>query len=63
MPMEAGGRAAVDLLLSGIDGATDGAGPHRELTTNLIVRATTAAARDHSVSDASRPVTGRGRTV
>ena len=45
MPMEAGGRAAVDLLLAGIDGSDDGgAGTFRELTTNLIVRATTAAA-------------------
>jgi len=43
MPMEAGGRAAVDLLLAGIDGVDDGAGPYRELSTNLIVRATTAA--------------------
>jgi len=42
MPMEAGGRAAVDLLLAGIGGAEDGTG-NRELTTNLIVRATTAA--------------------
>jgi DNA-binding LacI/PurR family transcriptional regulator len=42
MPMEAGGRAAVDLLLAGV-GATaahDG-GPYRELQTHLIVRATT----------------------
>lgn len=42
MPMEAGGRAAVDLLLAGV-GATsahDG-GPYRELSTHLIVRATT----------------------
>ncbi len=44
MPMEAGGRAAVDLLLAGIEGSDDGTGPYRELTTNLIVRATTAAA-------------------
>jgi DNA-binding LacI/PurR family transcriptional regulator len=44
MPMEAGGRAAVDLLLGTVDGTDDGAGPYRELTTNLIVRATTAAA-------------------
>jgi DNA-binding LacI/PurR family transcriptional regulator len=44
MPMEAGGRAVVDLLLAGIDGSDDGAGAYRELTTNLIVRATTAAA-------------------
>ncbi len=42
MPMEAGGRAAVDLLLAGIGGAEDSTG-NRELTTNLIVRATTAA--------------------
>ena len=42
MPMEAGGRAAVDLLLAGIGGSEDGTG-NRELTTNLIVRATTAA--------------------
>jgi DNA-binding LacI/PurR family transcriptional regulator len=44
MPMEAGGRAAVDLLIGAVDGIDDGAGPYRELTTNLIVRATTAAA-------------------
>jgi DNA-binding LacI/PurR family transcriptional regulator len=44
MPMEAGGRAAVDLLLGAVDATDDGAGPYRELTTNLIVRATTAAA-------------------
>jgi len=44
MPMEAGGRAAVDLLIGAVDGTDDGAGPYRELTTNLIVRATTAAA-------------------
>src|SRR5205814_1907080 len=35
---------AVDLLLAGVEGTEDGAGPYRELTTNLIVRATTAAA-------------------
>jgi DNA-binding LacI/PurR family transcriptional regulator len=44
MPMEAGGRAAVDLLLGAVDGTDDGAGIYRELSTNLIVRATTAAA-------------------
>lgn len=44
MPMEAGGRAAVDLLLSSIGQPGAGTGPHRELSTNLIVRATTAAA-------------------
>jgi DNA-binding LacI/PurR family transcriptional regulator len=43
MPMEAGGRAAVDLLLAGIDGAEEGAATQRELSTNLIVRSTTAA--------------------
>jgi LacI family transcriptional regulator len=41
MPMEAGGRAAVDLLLAGTQ---DGTGPYRELSTNLIVRATTGSA-------------------
>src|SRR5947209_16271926 len=43
MPMEAGGRAAVDLLLAGT-GTADGNGfdAVRELTTSLIVRATTA---------------------
>jgi DNA-binding LacI/PurR family transcriptional regulator len=47
MPMAAGGRAATDLLLTGIDGndGTDGTeGVHRELSTNLIVRASTATA-------------------
>jgi LacI family transcriptional regulator len=44
MPMEAGGRVAVDLLLAG---AHDGAGPYRELSTNLIVRATTGSATSH----------------
>jgi DNA-binding LacI/PurR family transcriptional regulator len=44
MPMEAGGRAAIDLLLAGIDGSDDTDGVHRELSTNLIVRATTSAA-------------------
>jgi DNA-binding LacI/PurR family transcriptional regulator len=43
MPMEVGGRAAVDLLLASIDGAEAGAAPHRELSTNLVVRSTTAA--------------------
>lgn len=56
MPMEAGGRAAVDLLLAGIDGAEDGAGIYRELTTNLIVRATTAAFPSTDTA-ASGPVT------
>src|SRR5947209_7738429 len=55
MPMEAGGRAAVDLLLAGIDGTDDGAGSYRELTTNLIVRATTAAASTTS-PDSHTPV-------
>ncbi len=41
MPMEAGGRAAIDLLLAGIEGT---GGAHRELGTNLIVRSSTAAA-------------------
>jgi DNA-binding LacI/PurR family transcriptional regulator len=44
MPMGAGGRAAIDLLLAGIDGTDGAAGVHRELGTNLIVRGTTAAA-------------------
>jgi DNA-binding LacI/PurR family transcriptional regulator len=44
MPMEAGGRAAVDLLLDGLDTPVEpGANPtHRWLTTQLIVRSTTA---------------------
>jgi DNA-binding LacI/PurR family transcriptional regulator len=58
MPMEAGGRAAVDLLLAGIDGADDGAGPLRELSTSLIVRATTAAAQPLTVTAAPEPVSG-----
>jgi LacI family transcriptional regulator len=55
MPMEAGGRAAVDLLLAGVDGSDDGAGPYRELTTNLIVRATTAAANNTTSPDNHPP--------
>ncbi|HKT01586.1 MAG TPA: LacI family DNA-binding transcriptional regulator [Rugosimonospora sp.] len=44
MPMEAGGRAAVDLLLAGVAGApAHEGGPYRELSTHLIVRATTAS--------------------
>jgi LacI family transcriptional regulator, galactose operon repressor len=46
MPMEAGGRAAVDLLLGRVGAATEDGhgGLYRELSTNLIVRATTAPA-------------------
>jgi DNA-binding LacI/PurR family transcriptional regulator len=58
MPMEAGGRAAVDLLLAGIDGAEDGTGPYRELSTNLIVRATTAAAHPSAETTVSVPAPG-----
>jgi DNA-binding LacI/PurR family transcriptional regulator len=57
MPMEAGGRAAVDLLLTGIDGVEDGTGAYRELGTNLIVRATTAAFPSTDTA-APVPVTG-----
>jgi DNA-binding LacI/PurR family transcriptional regulator len=43
MPMEAGGRAAVDLLLARLGTSGDGHGElYRELTTNLIVRSTTS---------------------
>jgi DNA-binding LacI/PurR family transcriptional regulator len=42
MPMEAGGRAAVDLLLTGVGGAPSGGARHRELAAQLIVRGTTA---------------------
>jgi DNA-binding LacI/PurR family transcriptional regulator len=44
MPMEAAGRAAVDLLLDGLDApaAPGGAPEHRWLPTQLIVRSTTA---------------------
>ena len=46
MPMEAGGRAAVDLLLDGLDAADEpGAPTHRWLSTQLIVRSTTAPPR------------------
>jgi DNA-binding LacI/PurR family transcriptional regulator len=61
MPMEAAGRAAVDLLLARIGG--DMAGTCRELRANLIVRSTTGAARslgdpvtrtEHSTASAPR---------
>jgi DNA-binding LacI/PurR family transcriptional regulator len=44
MPMEAGGRAAIDLLLAGVNNVDGAGGSPRELSTNLIVRSTTAAA-------------------
>jgi LacI family transcriptional regulator len=46
MPMEAGGRAAVDLLLTDRT-ALDG-NAHRELDTHLIVRATTGTAQSNT---------------
>jgi LacI family transcriptional regulator len=64
MPMEAGGRAAVDLLLTGIEGAEDGTGLYRELSTNLIVRATTAAAHPlNETAASSAPVPGTTTAV
>jgi DNA-binding LacI/PurR family transcriptional regulator len=65
MPMEAGGRAAVDLLLAriGAAGQPDG-GPCRELSTNLIVRATTATAITSSPAAPTAPATpGKGRLL
>jgi DNA-binding LacI/PurR family transcriptional regulator len=65
MPMEAGGRAAVDLLLAriGAAGQPDG-GPCRELSTNLIVRATTATATTSSPAASIAPATpGKGRLL
>jgi DNA-binding LacI/PurR family transcriptional regulator len=59
MPMEAGGRAAVDLLLDGLDAADepDAAPAHRWLPTQLIVRSTTAPPRQDDAS--ARVLAGR----
>jgi DNA-binding LacI/PurR family transcriptional regulator len=59
MPMEAGGRAAVDLLLDGLDAADepDDAPTHRWLPTQLIVRSTTAPPRQDDAS--ARVLAGR----
>jgi LacI family transcriptional regulator len=65
MPMEAGGRAAVDLLLTRVGNAAspDGA-PVRELSTNLIVRATTATAHSNSPAAPIAPAApGKGRLL
>jgi LacI family transcriptional regulator/LacI family repressor for deo operon, udp, cdd, tsx, nupC, and nupG len=58
MPMEAGGRAAVDLLLDNLDaGADPDATPTRRwLPTQLIVRSTTAPP---SQDAAARALAGR----
>jgi DNA-binding LacI/PurR family transcriptional regulator len=62
MPMEAAGRAAVDLLLDGLDGVEDpdGTPTHRWLGTQLIVRSTTAPPRAGGTANgASRDLAGR----
>lgn len=48
MPMESAGRTAVDLLLAKWDGSAAGA-PHHKLSTELIVRATTAPPTSRAV--------------
>jgi hypothetical protein len=54
--MEAGGRAAVDLLLSRVGATEDGhTVASRELSTNLIVRATTAPAANRSPATNTTP--------
>jgi DNA-binding LacI/PurR family transcriptional regulator len=50
MPMEAAGRAAVDLLLDGLDAGDEPEVTHRWLPTQLIVRSTTAPPRRDSGS-------------
>jgi DNA-binding LacI/PurR family transcriptional regulator len=50
MPTEAAGRAAVDLLLGAVGGTEDSTG-HRELATNLVVRASTGAVGTASHGD------------
>jgi LacI family transcriptional regulator/LacI family repressor for deo operon, udp, cdd, tsx, nupC, and nupG len=50
MPMEAAGRAAVDLLLDGLDAGDEAEVTHRWLPTQLIVRSTTAPPRQGSGS-------------
>jgi LacI family transcriptional regulator/LacI family repressor for deo operon, udp, cdd, tsx, nupC, and nupG len=57
MPMEAAGRAAVDLLLDGLDAPEAGAPTHRWLPTQLIVRSTTAPPRSDAGS--ARVLAGR----
>jgi DNA-binding LacI/PurR family transcriptional regulator len=58
MPMEAGGRAAVDLLLTRLGATADGHGElHRELSTTLIVRSTTTTANPHP------PAPGKGNST
>jgi DNA-binding LacI/PurR family transcriptional regulator len=57
MPMEAGGRAAVDLLLDGLDAGDEQEATHRWLPTQLIVRSTTAPPRQDSGS--ARVLAGR----
>ncbi|MGC9668980.1 LacI family DNA-binding transcriptional regulator [Planosporangium sp. 12N6] len=62
MPMEAAGRAAVDLLLAQSGSEQDGHPvPSRELSTNLIVRATTAPAANHPSADRPAPPSGPGK--
>jgi LacI family transcriptional regulator len=64
MPMEAGGRAAVDLLLAGVGTTEDGnTAPSRELSTNLIVRATTAPAANRSPAASTAPPSGPGKGI
>src|SRR5205823_5770992 len=62
MPMESGGRAAVDLLLARVGAVDDGhGGLYRELTTNLIVRATTAPATNRSPAARTTPPPAPGK--
>jgi LacI family transcriptional regulator len=54
-PLEASGRAAVDLLLARLASADEGPGGlFRELSTNLIIRATTGPVLDDSPAPAVR---------
>jgi DNA-binding LacI/PurR family transcriptional regulator len=50
MPMEAAGRAAVDLLLDGLDAPDEPEPTRRWLPTQLMVRSTTAPPRQGSGS-------------
>src|SRR5439155_2598018 len=65
MPMEAAGRAAVDLLLRGQEAGaspSQGAGAHYKLATGFVVRATTAAppaARRAAAGDAVPDIRSR----
>jgi LacI family transcriptional regulator len=65
MPMEAGGRAAVDLLLGRVGAASDDGhgGLYRELSTNLIVRATTAPAVNRSPAARTTPPPAPGKGI